>query len=107
MMRAGTMEVSLNVNNALGYAEQIAASVEYGLQRSNVCSLSLTKPRPWGRPLIGELRFHQLSNNFEKWSSFTELLRGGVATLTRSGRCQPAALAAAAALLRSPPNLQS
>ena len=77
------MEVSLNLNNAIGYAEQAAVSVEYGMQRANVFSLSVAKPRPWGRPLVGEVRLHQLFRSYEQWSSFTEHFRGGMATVTR------------------------
>jgi hypothetical protein len=45
--------------------------------------LSLAKSRPWAKRLLGEVRLHQLSSSQEKWSSFTELFRGGMATLTR------------------------
>ena len=80
---AGSVESSLNLTNPLGYAEQINLGAEYGSQSTNVYKLALSKPKPFGRPLLAELRLHQLAHSCENWSSFAELLRGGVATLSR------------------------
>lgn len=87
---AGSLETSLNLTNPLGYAEQISIGAEYGTQSTNVYTLALTKPvrLRWGGPRPGvpataDLRLHQLFHDYGRWSSYSELLRGGVATLTR------------------------
>lgn len=48
---------------------------EYGSQSTNVYSLGLAVPRPWGNPALLDLRIHQLFHNYQPWSSYTELLR--------------------------------
>lgn len=77
----GSVEASLNLNNPLGYAEQVTLGCEYGSQNTNVYSLGVSKPRPGGTPALLDLRLHQLFHNYQPWSSYTELLRGGVVTL--------------------------
>jgi len=44
------------------------------------------QPKPWGAPLLADVRLHQLGHNYGQWSSFAELLRGGSVTLTRQAR---------------------
>ncbi|PRW61285.1 Sorting and assembly machinery component 50 [Chlorella sorokiniana] len=78
----GSVETSLNLTNPLGYAEQISVGAEYGSQSTNVYTLAVTKPKPWGAPLLADVRLHQLGHNYGQWSSFAELLRGGSVTLT-------------------------
>lgn len=80
---AGSVQASLDLNNPTGNAEQVAFTVEYGMQTANTCTLSVSKPRPWGRAMIADGRLHQLFHNYERWSSFTELFRGGMATFAR------------------------
>ena len=104
---AGSVETSLNLTNPLGHAEQISLGAEYGTQSTNVYTLSATKPvrlpawataagggaggssgvaingRQAGVPAVADLRLHQLFHDYGRWSSYSELLRGGVATLTR------------------------
>lgn len=41
------------------------------------------QPKPWGAPLLADVRLHQLGHNYGQWSSYAELLRGGSVTLTR------------------------
>ena len=79
---AGSVETSLNLINPLGYAEQVSIGAEVGSQATNVYTLAISQPRPGGLPAVGDLRLHQLSHNYGPWSSYSELLRGGVATLT-------------------------
>jgi hypothetical protein len=57
---AGSVEASLNLNNPLGYAEQISLTAEYGSQSTNVYSFAVTKPRPSGLPVLLDLRLNQL-----------------------------------------------
>ncbi|KAI7844949.1 hypothetical protein COHA_001596 [Chlorella ohadii] len=79
----GSVETALNLTNPLGYAEQISIGAEYGSQSTNVYTIAVTKPKPWGAPLLADVRLHQLGHNYGQWSSFAELLRGGSITLTR------------------------
>ena len=90
----GSMETSLNLTNPLGYAEQVSLGAEYGSQSTSIYRLGLTKPKAFGRPLLADVRLHQLAHNFSRWSSYAELLRGGALTLSRLGGCALAALAA-------------
>lgn len=62
---------------------QISLGAEYGSQATNVYTLALSQPRPRGLPLVADVRLHQLFHSYGPWSSYSELLRGGVATLTR------------------------
>lgn len=69
---------------ALCACVQVSVGAEYGSQATNVYTLAATKPvRLGGRPLLADVRLHQLGHNYGPWSSYTELLRGGVLTLTR------------------------
>lgn len=79
----GSVEVSLNLTNPLGHAEQLSLTAEYGSQSTNVYSLTVTKPRPRGLPLLLDARVHQLFHSHQWASSFSEQLRGGMVTLTR------------------------
>lgn len=79
----GTVEASLNLTNPLGYAEQVSVGLEYGTQRTNLCSFTYTVPKPWNYPVIGDLRLQQLLTDRQPWSSYVERLRGGMVTVTR------------------------
>ena len=57
---AGSVEASVNLNNPLGYAEQVSLTAEYGSQSTNVFSLAITKPKPAGLPLLLDFRLNQL-----------------------------------------------
>ena len=74
--------MSLNLTNALGYAEQVSVGAEYGSQSTNIYTLALSKPKPFGQPLLADVRLHQLGHNYKAWSSYAELLRGGAITLS-------------------------
>ncbi|PSC74144.1 sorting and assembly machinery component 50-like protein B-like [Micractinium conductrix] len=78
----GSVQTSLNLTNPLGYAEQVSVGAEYGSQSSSEFHLALTKPKPWGKPLLADVRLHQLGHNYQRWSSYAELLRGGQVTLS-------------------------
>jgi hypothetical protein len=78
----GTVEMSLNLNNPIGYAEAITFGLEYGTQRTNLCSLTYTIPKPWGHPAIADVRLQQLVTDREPWCSYVERLRGAVFTVT-------------------------
>lgn len=80
---AGSVEVSVNLTNPSGHAEQVSLGAEYGSQASNVYTLAVTKPRPAGRPLLADARLHQLGHNHQAASSYVELVRGGALTLSR------------------------
>ena len=80
------MEASLNLTNPVGYAEQVSLGAEYGSQSTSIYRLGLTKPKAFGRPLLADVRLHQLAHNFSRWSSYAELLRGGALTLSRCER---------------------
>lgn len=80
---AGSVETSLNLTNPLGYAEHVSLGVEHGSQATNIYTLALTKPKPWGRSLLLDARLHQLGHNYQGWSSYVELVRGGALTLSR------------------------
>jgi hypothetical protein len=90
----GSMDTSLNLTNPLGYAEQVSLGAEYGSQSTSIYRVGLTKPKAFGRPLLADVRLHQLAHDFSRWSSYAELLRGGALTLSRLGGCASAALAA-------------
>ncbi|KAK9830313.1 hypothetical protein WJX72_010954 [[Myrmecia] bisecta] len=77
----GSLELSVGLVNLLGTAETINVSVEYGTQSSNEYSLVLHKPRIYGKDLNAELAIHQLFRSQRPYSSFTEKLRGGMASL--------------------------
>ena len=62
---------------------QVSVGAEYGSQSSSEFHLALTKPKPWGKPLLADVRLHQLGHNYQRWSSYAELLRGGQVTLSR------------------------
>jgi outer membrane protein insertion porin family len=82
-----TMESSLNLNNSMGRAEQAAFTLEYGSQRTNLWSATVTLPRPQGLSCIADVRLHQTFNDKSQWSSYTERLRGIIATVaTEDGR---------------------
>jgi hypothetical protein len=68
---------------AVPAVRQVSVGAEYGSQSSSEFHLALTKPKPWGRPLLADLRLHQLAHNCQRWSSYAELLRGGQVTLSR------------------------
>ncbi|KAL4421736.1 hypothetical protein ABPG77_002352 [Micractinium sp. CCAP 211/92] len=78
----GSVQTALNLTNPLGHAEQVSLSVEYGSQATNIYTLAVTKPKPFGRPLLADLRLHQLGHNYQPWSSYAEVLRGGQVTLS-------------------------
>lgn len=78
----GSVQTSLNLTNPLGHAEQVSLSAEYGSQSTNLYTLAVTKPKPLGRPLLADVRLHQLGHNYQPWSSYAELLRGGQVTLS-------------------------
>lgn len=104
------MEASLNLNNPLGYAEQVCLlscvnaccfwhtinlwlhiaqvtlGAEYGSQSTNIYSLGMSKPRPGGTATLLDMRLHQLFHNYQPWSSYTELLRCGSGTVCGSVR---------------------
>ena len=85
---AGSVELSFNLCNPLGYAENVSLSAEFGSQsatalNSSTYTLALTKPRPYGFPIVASARLHQLFHNCQRWSSYTELLRGGLLTASR------------------------
>ena len=85
---AGSVEGALKLCNPLGYAEQITLRAECGSQspaglNSTTYALALTKPRPFGLGVVADARLHQLFHNCTRWSSYTELLRGGALTLSR------------------------
>ena len=82
-LNAGTVEASLNLNNPLGYAEQISAGLEYGTQRTNLANLTYTVPKPWNYPVIGDFRLQQLLTDRQTWSSYVERLRSGMVSVTR------------------------
>ena len=82
---AGQVELSFGLKNILGYAESTTFSGQYGSASSNEFSVSVSKPRIYGYPLNSEVQLLQQFSNFQKWSSFTERLRGGVFSLSRSG----------------------
>jgi hypothetical protein len=86
---AGTVEASASLINPLGHGERFAAKVEYGTQRSNNFSLVYSKPRRiFGYHASGDVRVHQVFHDCERWSSYTELLRGGAAGITRLVCCK-------------------
>ena len=99
---AGQAEAAVSFTNVLGYAENLTLSGQYGTASSNEFSATLAKPRPSGRPVSAELQVLQQFTNFQKWSSFSELLRGGIVSLHRWGDCTLAAPCSAACLLRLP-----
>lgn len=70
---------------AAGLPRQVSLSAEYGSQATNIYTLAVTKPKPWGRPLLADVRLHQLGHNYQPWSSYAEVLRGGQVTLSRWG----------------------
>ena len=79
----GTVEAYLDLKNPFGEAEHVTVGIEHGSQRTNVCSVNYTVPKPGGYPVLADLRLQQLFNDREQWSSYVERLRGGVATITR------------------------
>ena len=80
---AGQVEVSTSLTNVLGAAESATFSGQYSSASSNEFSVTLSKPRAYGYPIQTELLLHQQFNNYQKWSSFSERLRGGVFSLHR------------------------
>jgi len=84
MRAADTVEASLNLNNPFGYTDQVSIGVEHGTKHTNVYSVTYTLPKPLGRPVIADVRLHQLFSDREPWSSYVERLRGLIATIARS-----------------------
>ncbi|KAL4452572.1 hypothetical protein ABPG75_008234 [Micractinium tetrahymenae] len=78
----GSVQTSLNLTNPLGHAEQVSLGAEYGSQATNIYTLAVTKPKPFGAALLADVRLHQLGHNYQPWSSYAELLRGGQVTLS-------------------------
>ena len=74
------MEVGVNLTNPLGRAEQVDLQLEQGSQSTNSFCLSYTRPRFWGRG-VADVRLQQVFHSYERWSSFTERVRGCLATV--------------------------
>lgn len=79
--REGSVEASATVTNPTGHAESITVNAEWGSQSTTLYSLGIARPRPRGAPVTVSARVHQLFTSSQKWSSYTELLRGGTAAL--------------------------
>ncbi|KAK9784757.1 hypothetical protein WJX73_001773 [Symbiochloris irregularis] len=77
----GQGEAAVSFTNVLGYAESLTFSGQYGTASSSEFSATLAKQRPWAKPVSVELQLLQQFTNFQKWSSFSELLRGGIVSL--------------------------
>lgn len=77
----GTGESSIRLINPTGHAEQLSASLVVGTKSTTSYSLDLTKPRPLGNPIILDAKLHQDRQSKELWSSYCELVRGGVVTV--------------------------
>lgn len=69
--REGSIEGSISMRNALGYAEQWDASVQRSRETSNTFSLGLAWPQPNFRA-----RVFQSNSNWQDLSSYIERLRG-------------------------------
>mmetsp|Transcript_142 Transcript_142/g.517 ORF Transcript_142/g.517 Transcript_142/m.517 type:complete len:474 (+) Transcript_142:112-1533(+) len=80
----GSLEASLAVRNYFGRAEQIDASAEAGVHKSNSYSLAYSQPRWLGTHNQSQVRIFQAVTNEQRHSSFTETLRGGAFTVTSS-----------------------
>lgn len=79
------MELSFSLTNLLGVAETATLTGQYGSASSNELAITLAKPRPFSYPVQTELLLLQQSNNFQKFSSFTERLQGGIFSVSRQG----------------------
>ncbi|KAL6769455.1 SAM50 [Auxenochlorella protothecoides x Auxenochlorella symbiontica] len=83
----GSVEASATLTNPLGHAERLNLSGEWGSRSTTTYSLALTRARPRGLPYLATARLYQQFSSFERWSSFTELLRGAETSLsTEDGR---------------------
>ncbi len=71
----GSVEATVRLNNALGYAEQLEAATTAGSQYSSTFSLSAVQPRLHGSSARLEGRLGQTIRSFQKHSSFTEQAR--------------------------------
>lgn len=78
----GSVEASATLTNPLGHAERLNLSGEWGSRSTTTYSLALTRARPRGLPYLATARLYQQFSSFERWSSFTELLRGAETSLS-------------------------
>jgi outer membrane protein insertion porin family len=78
----GSVEAAVILNNPTGHAETVQLKVERGTQAAGAFALSATKPRPYGRPLVVDVRLTQESRDHHVWSSYAETARGAAATLS-------------------------
>lgn len=69
--RENSLEGSVSMRNAFGYAEQIEATIQRSREISNTFSLGLAVPRPSLRA-----RIFQSNSNWQDLSSYIERLRG-------------------------------
>jgi len=76
-----SFETGFGLHNASGSAEHVVATAEYGTENSSQFSLSYEQPRPAGLPLTVDARLQQYLRNYQKASSFTETMRGGVVSV--------------------------
>ncbi len=70
------------MRNALGRAERLDVSGEWGSKGSNEYSVAISQPRVGGQPITMEARVAQLFRNFLRHSSFTEQLRQTAVTVS-------------------------
>ncbi len=77
----GSLEATLRLNNALGYAETLEAHSAAGSQNSFMFALTATQQRLFGGSAAAEGRLGQTIRSFQKHSSFTEQARPRVRRL--------------------------
>ena len=70
------------MRNALGRAERLDISGEWGSKGSNEYSVAVSQPRIGGQPITVEARVAQQFRNFLRHSSFTEQLRQAAVTVS-------------------------
>lgn len=81
----GSMEVSVGLNNALGYAEKLDVEFIKGHERSNSCTLA------WNQPRVGNVDVDVVTRAFQqvscskRLSSFDETARGVSVTAVGGG----------------------
>ena len=78
------------MRNALGRAERLDVSGEWGSKGSNEYSVAVSQPRIGGQPITVEARAAQLFRNFLRHSSFTEQLRQAAVTVSTCAMPHPA-----------------
>lgn len=79
------MEATARLNNALGYCEQVEATVAKGSQQSLSFALSAQQLRLYGGPEGAEARLEQSTRSLVPHCSYSELVRSVVLSLTDGG----------------------